>query len=318
MRARDSVMSKPAQDVGMTGLVFDIQRCSLHDGPGIRTTVFLKGCPLRCKWCHNPEGLDPLPEISLTPTLCVGCARCVQVCPQHAHRFTDEKVHQIDRDRCVRCGRCADECPAGALEVVGKELTADEVLDEVRRDKIFYDESGGGVTLSGGEVLAQSDFSADLLRRAKAEGLHTAIETSGYGPWKRLERLLPYVDLVLYDLKLVDPDRHRAFTGVSNERIVENLARLCAEPRDIEVRVPMITGYNTDDGNLHATGRLLAALPHPPRVHLLKYNILAPGKYPRVGQSYPLAATPPADTTPEQLAHACEILHAYGLEVETD
>ena len=311
-------MGDNPNDNGTTGLVFDIQRCSLHDGPGIRTTVFLKGCPLRCKWCHNPESLDPMPEISLTPTLCIGCGRCVQVCPRQAHRFTEDNEHLIDRDRCVRCGRCADECPAGALEMVGKEMSADEVLDEVRRDKVFYDESGGGMTLSGGEVLAQSAFGAELLRRAKAEGFHTAIETSGHAPWERLERLLPHVDLILYDLKFADSDRHREFTGVPNETIRDNLRRVCSQPRDVEVRVPMITGYNTDDGNIDAIGRFLSSLPHPPRMHLLKYNVLAPGKYARVGRAYPLEAKPPTETTPEQLAHARDILASYGLTVETD
>ena len=190
------------------GMVFDIQRFSIHDGPGIRTTVFLKGCPLRCRWCHNPEGIPPEPMLSFTPSRCVGCGRCLEACPRKAHQNRGGE-HTLDRSLCQVCGRCAEACCSGALEIVGKRMSVEEVLREVLSDRAFYETSGGGMTLSGGEPLLQGDFCEALLGEAKRQGLHCCVETSGLATWELIDRLRPLVDLWLYDLKETDAQQHR-------------------------------------------------------------------------------------------------------------
>ncbi len=226
----------------LTGNVFDIQRFSIHDGPGIRTTVFLKGCPLRCLWCHNPESWKPSPELMVNPEKCVQCGRCVEVCPQGVHRITNDQK-TFDRSLCRACGRCAEACPAKALELCGKTMNVCEVMHVVERDRDFYAESGGGLTLSGGEPTAQPDFSVALLTEARRRGIHTLVETCGYCSFAVLKKFLPVADLFFYDIK-AEAARHEELTGVSMDQIRKNLKRLLEHGAKVEVRIPMIPGVN--------------------------------------------------------------------------
>ena len=271
----------------MKSTVFDIQRFSVHDGPGIRTTVFLKGCPLNCLWCHNPESKMKYPEIMLYENLCKGCGECVGACPQKLHSFTDEG-HKIDREKCARCERCASACVFGAISVSGKEMSVSEVLSEVMRDKSFYANSGGGITVSGGEPLMHIDFSCELLRAAKAEGISTAIETSGFSKWENIERISEHVDIFLWDYKETDPERHREYTGVDNSLILENLAKLDSLGKTIVLRCPIIPGLN--DREDHFAGIAAVANKHPSilRVELEPYHSLGKGKATAIGREYPL------------------------------
>ncbi len=295
----------------VTGRVFDIQRFSLHDGPGIRTTVFLKGCPLRCAWCHNPEGIDPGLALAFQPERCIGCGYCFRVCPEGAHRMEDG-VHVLDRERCVLCGECVKECYSGALELVGKEVTAAEVMEEVLRDMPFYETSGGGMTLSGGEPLQQIDFTAGLLTRAKREGLHCCVDTCGFVPYERLERVLPQVDLFLFDWKESDPARHEELTGVRNEKIRQNLRRLHDDGALIRLRCPIIPGVNDREEHFAGIAELAHSLPELECVELLPYHPLGEGKMDRFGLEQPagLTAESPASETVEQWEE-----HLSALEV---
>ena len=234
---------------GTTGLVFDIQKFSIHDGPGIRTTVFLKGCPLRCAWCHNPESKDTGIELSFLPDKCINCGYCFRVCPNGCH-IMDGGRHVLLRDRCEVCGKCTEECYAQALELVGKEMTIDEVITEVLKDKPFYDTSGGGMTISGGEPLAQAGFTKALLKRAKDDGLHTCIETSGHGKTDHLRSMIPLIDIFLFDYKATDPGVHREFVGTGNTLILENLGLLNDAEVEIYLRCPMVPGINADEEHL--------------------------------------------------------------------
>jgi len=266
----------------VTGRIFDVQRFSVHDGPGIRTTVFLKGCPLRCRWCHNPESIDPRPQISFLPSACIGCKRCMEVCPRGAHRVVDgERV--FDRQRCEVCGKCVEECYAEALEMVGRDATVGEVLDEVLRDRCFYETSGGGMTLSGGEPLSQIDFTDALLAAAKDANLHTCVETCGLADYKQLDRIRPMVDLFLYDWKETDPQRHKQSTGVSNERIAANLRALHAAGAKILLRCPIIPGLNDREGHFEGIARLARELDGLEGVELMPYHKLGESKTARFG-----------------------------------
>jgi len=295
-----------------TGLVFNIQKYSLHDGPGIRTTVFLKGCPLRCGWCHNPESRAPGPEISWSEVRCVRCSQCWEACPQAA---ADRPASpEIDRQRCLRCGQCVAVCPTGARELVGRQRTVAEVMAEVLQDRIFYDESGGGVTLSGGEPLMQPEFSRELLAACRAQGLHTAVDTCGYGRGEDLLALAAVTDLFLYDVKILDDDRHRQYTGASNVVILENLKALCRVRADVWIRVPVIPGFNDDVRDVEATAAWVASLGNVRQLHLLPYHALGKNKAERVGLVPDMApAAGPADDHLEALA---ERARAYGLEVQ--
>ena len=300
----------PSHTTDGAGAIFDIKRFAIHDGPGIRTTVFLKGCPLSCPWCHNPEGISPEPQLVFTPAHCIGCRACLEACPRGVHRLVDGE-HVIDRDRCEACGACVEGCFAGALRLAGRRATVTEVIEEVSRDRPFYERSGGGMTLSGGEPLLQHDFAAALLRAAKAAGLHTALDTSAFAPWPHMERLLDSTDLVLCDLKHMDGERHRALTGVSNERILGNLRRMDAAGQAMWIRVPLIGGRNDGDANYHAMGRFLSGLKHAERIEILRHHRLAGSKYASVGATYALEGLEPPTEAEAQSRR--QVLLGYGL-----
>jgi len=295
-----------------TGIVFDIRRYSIHDGPGIRTTVFLKGCALSCLWCHNPESQASGPDLILRESRCIRCGACVEACPNGAITWT-ENGPVTDRAKCRGSGRCAAVCFAEARAHAGRTMSVEEVMEIVERDRPFYEESGGGLTVSGGEPLLQPYFTAALLRAAKARGIHTALDTCGHASWRNLDRLRGDVDLFLYDLKLMDEDRHRLFTGAPNRRILENLRALAARGHRIVLRVPLVPGINDDDDNLDAVRRLAASLPTLAGLDLLPYHRVGVDKYARVGRTYPLPdILPPAR---ERLAAVAESLAAAGLPV---
>ena len=274
-------------DADITGLVFDIQKFSIHDGPGIRTTVFLKGCPLKCAWCHNPESQEMRAEISFLPEKCIGCGYCFKVCPHGCH-VMEQNVHVFDRTNCDRCGLCTVECYAQALELIGKTMSVDEVITEVMKDKPFYETSKGGMTISGGEPLSQFAFTKALLERAKKENLHTCIETSGQGPADRLRELLPIVDIFLYDYKETDSAFHEDFTGVPNHLILKNLAMLQEEEARIVLRCPLIPGKNDRDAHLHGIAEVANRFNRIEQVDLLPYHPLGRSKSEKIGKTYPM------------------------------
>jgi pyruvate formate lyase activating enzyme len=297
-----------------TAIILNVQRCSLHDGPGLRTTVFLKGCPLRCLWCHNPESVDPRPQLAYTASRCVGCGECARVCPNGVHRFEEGK-HAVDWERCRRCGACAEACYAEALETVGKEMTIEEVLAIVERDREFYDSSGGGVTISGGEPLAQAPFAAELLRESRGRGLHATLDTSGFAQTETLLRVASEADLVLFDLKHIDDARHRELTGVPNGIILENLVSLIRSGAAVRVRVPLVPGCNDDTANVEGMASFLSAFGgQAPPIDLLPYHQLGASKHARLGSRYELSETkPPTDESLDRLA---SVLRAAGLPVQ--
>ena len=292
--------------------MFDIRRYSIHDGPGIRTAVFLKGCVLSCWWCHNPESQSPAPEMILHEERCIRCGSCVQACPHGAVAWVDG-APVTDRRTCESCGTCAGACLADARQLAGRAVSVEHVLDVVERDRPFYEQSGGGMTLSGGEPLRQPEFTADVLREARRRGLHTVLDTCGHAPWEVLDRLRRDVDLFLYDVKLADAARHRRFTGVDNERILDNLRRLSALGHEIVVRMPVVPGVTDGADNVVAVSALLAALPRPPRVDLLPYHRIGVGKYARLDRRYRLPQTDaPTRARMDQIAST---MTAAGLRV---
>ncbi len=269
------------------GTVFDIQRFSVHDGPGIRTTVFLKGCPLNCIWCHNPESKSSAPEILLHTNQCIGCGECTEACELGLHSFDEASNHYIERKKCVLCRKCEAVC-TGAIEICGKEMSSAEVMDTVIRDEAFYKNSGGGMTLSGGEPLMQAEFARELLMLATERGLNTAIETSGATKWENILSILPYTDLFLWDYKETSPELHKKYTGASNTLILDNLHRLSDAGAKIILRCPIIPGYNDRDDHFSAIGRLAEELQGVIRVDIEPYHPLGKSKAEALGKDYPL------------------------------
>lgn len=281
----------------MPGSIFNIQRYSLQDGPGLRSTVFMKGCPLACKWCHNPESQSAETEFLRLENRCMGCGRC-----------TPEELagHAAGKGPAD-----VDACPTGALQQVGQAVEPADLVRQLLRDRIFFDESGGGVTFSGGEPLQQTPFLLDALARLRAEGVHTALDTCGYAPWERLASAAGMASLVLYDLKLMDPERHRAATGQSNRVILDNLRALAGVHPELWIRVPVIPGLNDDLENLRATADFLAPLAAVRRVDLLPYHRTGQAKFARMGLDYALPDLQPP--TPQRLEALAEVFRSRGL-----
>ncbi|MGD8700265.1 MAG: glycyl-radical enzyme activating protein [Gemmatimonadales bacterium] len=275
-----------------TGTIFDIKKFAIHDGPGVRTTVFFKGCPLGCWLCHNPESQAFDSELMLRDSRCDRCGDCVEVCGPAALSLDAQNL-QIDRSRCDLCGACVDACLLGALEIAGREVTADEVLAEIEKDTVYYDESGGGVTISGGEPLSQADFLCDLLAACRARGIRTALDTCGHAPPAVFRRVARHVDVFLFDLKLIDDERHREFTGSSNEVIHENLRWLSEQGSDVVIRFPLLPGINDDDENIGRLGEFLLSLPKRFPVDVLPYHRMGVDKYARLGRVHPIPDLPP-------------------------
>ncbi|WP_432667622.1 glycyl-radical enzyme activating protein [Wukongibacter baidiensis] len=266
------------------GTIFNIQKYSIHDGPGIRTTVFLKGCPLTCWWCHNPESQRVKQEIVFWQNKCIACGDCEKVCPVGAVKF-DEKGFNLDRSKCILCGKCAEVCPSEAIELIGKRITLDEAMKEIEKDMVFYEESGGGVTFSGGEPMLQIDFLDRILTASKQKGIHTAVDTSGYGPWENFERIMDKVDLFLFDIKHMDDEKHKKYVGVSNESILKNLRKLAQNGNKIWIRIPIIPGINDDDLNIKMTSDYISSL-NIEEVFILPYHRIAMDKYRRLNMEY--------------------------------
>ena len=296
------------------GLIFSIQRYSIHDGPGIRTTVFFKGCPLRCRWCSNPESINTYPELIFRSSRCDGCGRCISVCLPSAISMGQGCI-QLDRQKCNLCLKCLDVCYTEALEVTGRYYGLGEMFDECLKDEPFYHNSDGGVTLSGGEPLHQPSFAINLLKTCKEHGLHTTLDTSGYIKWDVLEQALSYTDLVLYDIKHMDPEAHRAGVGVPNELILDNLQRLSSRGKNrIWIRVPVVPGFNDSPENIEKTARMASGL-SVEKVSLLTYHEWGKPKYEAIGREYTLTAIAPSKGKMEELA---EIVAKTGIEATID
>jgi pyruvate formate lyase activating enzyme len=271
-----------------TGTTFNIQQFSTEDGPGIRTTVFLKGCALQCVWCHNPEGRSAAPDLMWYDVRCIGAQECLRVCPEHALALSASGM-QIDRERCTLCGECVEACPAAAFELIGKTWAPEELLAELLKDEVFYETSGGGVTFSGGEPLAQVDFLCEILPLCKGAGLHVALDTCGAAATERYRRVREWLDLVLYDLKIMDGAHHEAATGVSNELILHNARWLAAQGVSLWIRTPVVPGYSADRDNIRAIGEFIRdELPTVQRWDLLAYTNLGRPKYHRLDLPYAL------------------------------
>jgi len=295
----------------MRGIVFDIQRYSLHDGPGLRTNVFLKGCSLDCAWCSNPEAKNPAPQTAFFAERCFLCGDCLEVCPNNAIEIQKGRL-AWDAAKCEASGKCVQVCPSQAFRTIGKEMSAAEVIAAAVRDAAFY-AGRGGLTLTGGEPTFQPAFTQAILKLARAEGLHTAIETCGACTWTTLEELLPDLDLVLFDLKHMDADVHRKFTGGDNVSSLDNLRRTAKWGIEVAVRVPLVPGFNTSPDNLDATAAYIDSLAGKPAVHLLPYHTLGKAKYRALGMDYAMKDAPPMDMkTAEEMTAP---FRARGLEV---
>jgi pyruvate formate lyase activating enzyme len=296
------------------GIIFDIKRYAIHDGPGVRTTVFFKGCSLRCPWCHNPEGIAPEPELMVSENRCPkDCFLCIPECPESALTKDDGRI-VVDTSKCNLCGHCLETCTYQALDIVGREVTVAELLTEVDRDRIFFDESGGGVTVSGGEPLEQLLFLSEFLKGLSAHGFHVTLDTSGCVPFEDLLKISRYVDLFLYDLKMMNSSKHEDVIGVPNELILDNLKKLSGEGMALEIRIPLIAGINDDEDNIREAIEFLLSLKTKPTVSLLPYHRGGCEKFNRLQKEYQLKSFQPP--TERQMAKIVRWFSDQGLSVK--
>lgn len=299
----------------LTGTVFNIQRFSTEDGPGIRTTVFFKGCPMRCKWCSNPESQSPALQLACRDSLCIGCGSCIAVCPAKAitpgRDLTEAKIH-IDRELCRSCGACVKECPAGAMKFYGRIVTLDDVFDEVNSDAAYYANSQGGVTASGGEAMLQADFVGALFQRCRLAGIHTALDTCGYFDSSAFGKVSDWVNLVLFDLKFMDCEKHKRYTGVPNDIILQNARLISRLGIQMIIRVPLIPSINDSEENLTQTARFAAGLESRPSVNLLPYHNYGENKYKMLNMAYQLGGL--AAPSEVHMMKCAEIFKQYGLD----
>jgi len=293
-------------------LIFDIKPYSINDGPGIRITIFLKGCPLSCAWCHNPEGISPHLQKLYTKSKCIGCGTCVENCPVNALQLTSEGII-TDTNLCDLCGICADVCPTKAMEMSGQQVTVEEIMKRIRRETVMMDHSEGGVTISGGEPMMQSDFLIELLDALGKEGIHRAVDTTGFSKTETLLEVAHRTDLFLYDLKMMDSVRHKKFTGVNNEKILANLIALSESGANINIRIPLIKGVNADEENIRQSAEFIASLPGERKlVSLLPYHNIAIHKYGKLGQEYEGGEM--GEPTPVDIERSIRIFAEFGLE----
>lgn len=291
----------------MEALIESYKRFEIHDGPGVRTTVFLKGCPLRCRWCHNPECLENTPELGFSSNLCISCGECVKACPRNCHSFKDGR-HELDRSRCISCGLCSDVCLGNALRIHGHKESVEEVVQKLLEDRVFYG-NNGGITISGGEPLMHSEFTTQLLKSLKQEGIHTAIDTCLYCSKKVLKAVLPYTDMFLVDIKAIDNDVHLAATGVSNQIILDNIEFLDSVGAQMEVRIPYIPGYNDDQ--MDKIAYYISKLKHISGVKLLPYHSIANSKYIELGKTFEPIRLP----NKEELMHIRDVFISHGISL---
>ncbi len=295
----------------VSGTITDIQRFSIHDGPGIRTTVFFKGCNQRCFWCHNPETLASGPELQLFLDRCIACGACFEACSEGAHQIV-EGERRFNREACLACGACVDTCYAQALVLMGETQSVDQVVETILRDRAFYETSGGGVTLSGGEPLLQPAFAQAILTQCQKAGIHTAIETAANLPWETIVGILPVTDLIMMDIKVLDSDRHKAVTGVPNQRILQNALRLGAKPVDLVIRTPIVPGVNDDEASIAAIADFCAQLPNLRYYELLRFHAMAQSKYASLEMDYPAAEL--VAPSKELMARLTEVAQSFGLD----
>ena len=293
-----------------TADIFEIKRFAVHDGDGIRTTIFFKGCPLKCKWCHNPEGLITNSQLAFIKHKCVNCGECTKVCETSAHILKNGE-HFFERNSCITCGKCVDVCPQNALKIYGKKMTVDNVIKIVLEDKLFYETSGGGVTLSGGECLLQSDFCAELLRQLKGLNINTAVDTCGYISHNRLDKVVPFTDVFLYDIKAFDSDLHLKLTGVKNDLILDNLIYLDSIGKKIEIRIPFVPTCN--DNEIEDIAKFLSKLKNIVKIKILPYHNFASSKYSSLDM---LDTLPNKIPTNNDIENAKNIIKKYCLNVE--
>ena len=293
----------------MKARVFEIKRFAVHDGDGIRTTVFFKGCTLKCVWCHNPEGIGFKPQMAFLENKCTLCGACVEACPQNAHKI-ENGIHIFERDKCVSCGKCEEACLNGALTLYGKEMTVDEVMPILLEDKDFYDNSDGGVTISGGECLCHADFCAELLKKLKENGIHTAVDTCGFVSKEAIDKVMPYTDVFLYDFKAYDEDVHIKCTGQSNRTILENLKYIDGCGKQIEIRIPYVPGFNSEQ--IEKIAEFMSKLNNLTKVRVLPYHNYAGSKYKSLDMENTLPEILPTD---DEIKSAKDIIKAYGINI---
>ena len=305
-------MEKLKMQAELTGIVFNIQHYSIHDGHGIRTVIFLKGCPLACRWCCNPESMSGRPELGFRQTLCNGCGQCIEACPRKVLILANgTNALEIDRAACDNCGACVQACPRKALTIYGQRMAVREVVDEVLKDAPFYRRSGGGVTVSGGEPLRQPKFLLGILKACRQAGLHTAIETSGYCSSRTFSRVLAEVDLVLFDLKVMSEEEHLAFTGRKNSLILNNARLLGKSGCMVQPRMPLVPGMNDSTNNMTALASFLHSI-GVPSIELMPYHQFGRSKYVALEKPYPMGDLPNAN--PEDVERVCKFLEEQGIK----